>query len=402
MSGIFPRVPFWAAAFVVALVSQAGSVFAQGAKNEIVIGYSVSLTGKFGTEGSDMHRAYQLWAEEVNKQGGIDVKQSGKKLPVKLTHYDDSSDTNTALRNYERLMSRDAVDVLFSPWGSGINFAVTSLTEKSKYPMVLSSAASDAIFNRGFKYIFASTQMASTLFNGLADLIAANKGEIKTVAIVYENFLFTQSLRKAVLPRLEKAGIKVVADEQYPLGGQDFTSLLTKIKSEKPDAFIAINIMPASVYITRQMAEAGLKPKLYAVNIGPMYRQEFVEKLGAQSENILENGFWHHDLPYEGAKKFYEQYEARYKRPPSTDAAYGYISGQIMRQAIEQAGTLDREKIAGVLRGGKFGTVLGTYEYDERGVNKQQLSFVAQVQGGKRVIVWPKEIATATPRLSAQ
>lgn len=388
-----------AAALVIGLAAHGGAAQAQG-KSEIVFGYSVSLTGRFSTEGADTHRAYQMWAEEVNKGGGIEVKQFGRKLPVKLVHYDDTSDTNAALRNYERLMSRDQVDGLFSPWGSGINFAITAVTEKNKYPMVLSSAAADAIFNRGFKYIFGATQLASNLFNGLADYIIANKNEIRTVAIAHENFLFTQSLRSAFVPRLEKGGVKVVVDEQYPLGGQDFTSVLTRIKAANPDAVVAINIMPSSVYFTRQMAEVGLKPKLYAVNIGPMFQQDFIEKLGPASENIMENGFWHPDLPFEGARRFFEAYTAKYKRTPSTDAAYAHISTQMMQQAIEQAGTLDREKLAQTLRTGKFNTILGPYEFDERGANKQQLSFVAQVQGGKRVIVWPKEVATAPARLA--
>jgi branched-chain amino acid transport system substrate-binding protein len=144
----------------------------------------------------------------------------------------------------------------------------------------------------------------------------------------------------------------------------------------------------------------GLKPKLYAVNIGPMFQQDFIDKLGPASENIMENGFWHPDLPYEGARQFFDAYTARYKRTPSTDAAYAHISTQVMQQAIEQAGTLDREKIAQTLRTGRFNTILGPYEYDERGANKQQLSFVAQVQGGKRVIVWPKEVAKAPAKLT--
>lgn len=403
MFDVFMCVRFWLAAVIVAACSGAGVAVAQGgAKNEIAIGYSVSLTGRFSTEGSDTHRAYQMWAEEVNRQGGIAVKDLGRKLPVKLVHYDDTSDTNNAIRNYERLISRDQVDLLFSPWSSGINFAVTALTEKHKYPMVLSSAAADAIYGRGFKYIFETTQLASNMYNGLVDYLASVKDQIRTVAIAYENFLFTQSLRSALLPKLERAGIKVIADEQYPLAAQDFTSLLTKIKAAKPDAFLVLNIMPSSVYMTRQMAEIGFKPRLYAVNIGPMFTEEFVGKLGGITEGIVENGFWHQDLPYEGAREFYDRFVARYKKNPSTDAAYGHISSQILQQAIEQAGTLDRERIAATLHSGKFATILGPYEYDQSGVNKHQLSFLAQVQSGKRVIVWPKAVSRAPVKLSPQ
>jgi branched-chain amino acid transport system substrate-binding protein len=276
------------------------------------------------------------------------------------------------------------------------------VTEKYKYPVLLATAAADAIFARGFKYIFETTQLASNMYNGLVDYLASAKGEIRTVAIAHENFLFTQSLRTALLPKLERAGIKVVADEQYPLAGQDFTSLLTKIKAAKPDAFLAINIMPSVVYLTRQMAEVGFKPKLYSVTMGPMFEEEFLQKLGRITEGIVEAGFWHQDLPYQGAKRFYDAYAAKYKKTPSTDAAYAYIANQVLQQAIEQAGTLDREKIAATLHSGKFTTILGPYEYDERGVNKHQLSFLAQVQGGKRVLVWPKEVSKASAKLAPQ
>lgn len=366
-------------------------------KKEITFGYSISLTGKFSTDATDTHRAYQLWAEQTNQAGGISIK--GRKIPVKLIHYDDTSDTNSAIRNYERLITRDEVDLLLSPWGSGHNFAVTAATEKYKIPQVLSSAASDRIFERGLKYIFGSTQLASNFYESLGDYLGTVKGEVKTVAIAYENFLFTQSLHDFLLKKLAAVGVKVVVDEQYPLGGQDFTSLLTKVKAANPDAFIVIDIMPSSVYMTRQMSEVGFRPKLYAVNIGPMFTQEFTATLGKSAENVVENGFWHPDLPYKGAKQFYADFVAKYQKNPSTDAAYAYISTTILRQAIEKAGSLDREQIAQTLRTTKFDTILGPYEFDDRGVNKDQLSFLVQVQDGQRTIVWPKEVAKSGLKL---
>lgn len=401
MNGFFRRMQFWLLAAVVLFGAGANVANAQR-KTEIVIGYSISLTGKFSTEGSDVHRAYQLWAEEVNKQGGIAVKDQGGKLPVKLIQYDDTSDTNNAIRNYERLITKDQVDLLLSPWGSGHNFAITALTEKSKYPIVLSAAGSDRIFQRNFKYIFQTTQLASNLYDATVDYLVTQKDKIKTVGIAYENFLFTQSLHDALLAKLKQTGIQVVADEQYPLGGQDFTGLLTKVKAAKPDAFIVINIMPSSVYLTRQMVEVGFKPKYYSVNIGPMFAEEFVGKLGPIAENIVENGFWHPDLPYDGAKRFFDAYAAKTQKSPSTDAAYAYIGSQVLQQAIEQAGTLDREKIAQTLRSGKFSTILGQYEYDQNGVNKYQLIFLCQIQKGKRLIVWPKDIAKAELKAFSQ
>ena len=92
--------------------------------------------------------------------------------------------------------------------------------------------------------------------------------------------------------------------------------------------------------------ELGVSPKFYYVLIGPMYHKEFVEGLGDLSEGVFENGFWHPDLPYPGAKEMARRFEERYKKPPSTDVAYGYTSAQLLQQAIERAGSLDREKVA--------------------------------------------------------
>lgn len=370
---------------------------AQEGKKEIVFGFSASLTGKFATEATDLKHGYQLWADEVNRAGGISVK--GQKLPIRLVEYDDASDANAAIRNYERLITKDNVDFILSPWGSGHNFAISAIAEKYKYPTVLATAAADRIFERKFKYIFAATQVASSFYDALGGYLETVKGDIKTVGIAYENFLFTQSLHDYLLKKLAAVGVKVVADEQYPLGGQDFTTLLTKIKAANPDAFIAINIMPSSVYLTRQMAEVGFKPKLYAVNIGPMYAQEFIGQLGKGAERVIENGFWHPALPYKGAQAFYDEFEKRYKKAPSTDATYAYIAGTIMQQAIEKAGTLDREKVADALRTGKFDTILGDYEFDDRGINKDQLSFITQVQDGKRTVVWPKSVSNSGVKL---
>ncbi len=385
---------------IVALCGVVDAATAQAQKREITIGYSMPLTGKFSAEGSDADRAYRLWAEQVNAKGGIFVKTAGAKLPVKLVQYDDSSETNSAIRNYERLITKDEVDLVFSPWGSGHNFAITTVTERYKYPILLTAAGSDKIFDRGFTHIFETTQLASNMYNSMVDYLVASKDQIQTVAVAYENFLFTQSLHDALMPKLQQAGIKVVADEQYPLGGQDFSGILTKMKSVRPDAVLVLNIMPSSVYITRQMVEIGLKPKLYAVNIGPMFSEEFVAKLGPAAESIVENGFWHPDLPFQGAKAFSTEFQSKYGKVPSTDAAYAYIGAQMIEQAIEQAGTLDRAKITEALHSGKFTSILGPFEFDGKGINKSQELFLCQVQDGKRMIVWPKDVAQAPLKLA--
>ena len=63
------------------------SVFATGAiaKDPIKIGFGMALTGGLAGGGKQALVAMEMWAEDINKKGGI----LGR--PVKLIHYDDQT-----------------------------------------------------------------------------------------------------------------------------------------------------------------------------------------------------------------------------------------------------------------------------------------------------------------------
>lgn len=369
---------------------------AQAPKNEIVVGASFSLTGRFSTEAAEHLRAYQMFIEETNAAGGVTLKSLGKKLPIRLQQYDDQSDPSAAAKLYEKLVTSDKVDLLFSPWGSGPNFAVTAVTEKHKVPMVLASASADNIFSRGFKYIYNTTEVASMMPRPLVDVLKLKRADVKRVAVLYENFLFSTSLNDTFMKAMKEEGFEVVLDERYPLASQDFTGMMTKVKAANPDVLVTWCMMPACVYATRQAREAGISTKLFHVNIGPMYVKEYMEPLGARTEGVVETGFWHPDLPYPGARAFHDRYTAKYNRPPSTDAAYAWMAAQLLFQAVEKAGTLDLEAVNAAFKREEFSCIGGKYKYDERGVNIYPRPFLTQVQDGKRVVAWPPEL-TKTP-----
>jgi len=379
------------------LIFSAGVGIIQASETkEITIGYAVALSGRFGVEGKETDRGYRMWRDQVNEAGGLQV--GDKRYPVTFVFYDDESNPSTCTKLYDKLITRDKVDLILSPWSSGLNFAASAVAEKYRYPLIMSSASATTIFERGFKYIFETTQLSPTMMEPWKGFLRENKDKIKTVAILYENFLFTLALNESLVKYVEEAGVKLVLNEKYPIGGKDFTGLLLKVKGVNPDALMVLNIMPASVYATRQANEVGVQPKMVMVNIGPMFEEDFIGGLGDISEKVYESGFWHPELPFQGAKQFAKDFEAKYNKRPSTDAAYAYISTQILSQAIEKAGTIDREKVAKTLHSEKFQTILGPYEYDERGVNKVQRGFICQVQNKDRVIVWPKDLANATPQ----
>src|SRR4051794_8236597 len=110
-----------AAAALSSLMTFAGAQNVSAAdKAEIKVGFSVAQTGPSSSNALELKRSYEMWRDQTNAAGGLFVKEYDKKLPINLIEYDDKSDPSTATKLYERLISVDGVDLLLSPWGSGV------------------------------------------------------------------------------------------------------------------------------------------------------------------------------------------------------------------------------------------------------------------------------------------
>ena len=100
------------------------------AQPPIRIGATLSQTGLYTAIGQNQLRGYQLCVKHMNDKGGV----LGRKLELAL--YDDGSDSATAVRLYEKLITQDKVDLVLGPYSSPISEAVADVTEKHKMPMV--------------------------------------------------------------------------------------------------------------------------------------------------------------------------------------------------------------------------------------------------------------------------
>ena len=90
-------------------------------KKEIVVGSTICLTGPQAAPGADLKWAYEQAVADINKAGGIPVKQYAKKLPVKLVIADDESDAGKAASAVEKLIKLDKVDLLLATHSTPID-----------------------------------------------------------------------------------------------------------------------------------------------------------------------------------------------------------------------------------------------------------------------------------------
>jgi len=360
-----------------------------GAQTPIKIGASMSVTGTYAKPGSYQKEGYDVCIDELNGKGGL----LGRK--VELVIYDDQSQPATAVKLYEKLITEDKVDAVMGPYSSAVSEAVANVTEKYKKVMVAPLAATTSIFKKGRKYIFMVITPAENYLDGLIDM-AAKRG-LKTVAIINEDTLFPKASAAGTAEAAKKRGMQVVLQEAYPKGNTDFSALLVKIKAANPDVIAAGTYFDDAVAITRQMKELNVNPKMFGLTVGGDL-PEFYDLLKQNAEYIYGSTQWDESLPYPGQKEFLAAYTKKFKHEPSYHAAAGYAGCLIYGEAVKRAGTLDADRVREQLLKMEIKTAFGDYKVEADGFQVAHKMVMLQWQDGKRVVVWPDELASGKMR----
>jgi branched-chain amino acid transport system substrate-binding protein len=370
------------------------------AKDEIKIGWSRSLTGWGSTAGAiDEQEAVMLWVDEINAAGGIFVKEYGKKLPVKPIFYDDRSDIEQMVNNYEKLINNDKVDIIFPPTITPFNIATIPIAEKYHMVMLNATSGSSKPKELGAKYAWSITPIGSAWMdkeNGLAGMVQANKDKISNgnVAVTYIADSFCIECHDAFVKYLGELGFNVVLDKDFDIETKDLSPLLLEVKSKNVDAYFSMTLPPGCFLQMQQMKEIGLNPKWTYILLGPALGV-FQPMFQDNAEEMTGMGMYCGALNYPGSKEFYDNFIKKYGHAPNLlQGADGYHAAQMYQQAIERAGSLDNEKLREVLATQEFQTIEGPSRL-RNGVNELAVPGIIQWQNGVAQTIWPPKMATA-------
>jgi branched-chain amino acid transport system substrate-binding protein len=376
---------------VVLAVLATGTAPAQPDK-EVVFGGAISQTGRYAEPAGRQVNSIKLWVDEVNARGGL----LGHR--IKLILLDDKSDTQTAIKLYEKLITEDKVSVLLAPYSSGITEAVANVNERYKMPFVAYGAASTPIWEKGRKYIFNIVDIAENYQKGAVHL--AKQIGVKKAAIIGEDSLFPRQSAKGTKEWARKLGIDIVVEENYPLKQTDFTALLQKIRAAGAEAIFSNSYFADSAAQLRQLREQNIDLKLFSSTVGPGL-PNFPEQLGTTAEYVLGYSQWEplpQVLKLPGMKEFIHAYEKKYSEKPNYHAGGAYGSLQVTEAAIKKAGSFDNEKIREALASIEVQTIFGRYKVDAKGMNDHEgLTF--QILRGQRKVVWPEKWAETKAEL---
>jgi len=215
------------AAMAALVVSVAGPSLAKAAE-PVRLGFSIAKTGIFAAAAPSQLHSYEMWKDEVNAAGGLDIAGEGKR-PVEFVVYDDQSNPGQAARIYEKLITQDKVDLLLAPWGTSIHAAIAPVLERFKFPMVGNSAASAKLRDLKPGYIwFVTAAFPDREAKALADMLKSQNYE--TVALLANVLPYSKEFKKFLEPELEKQGIKAEVIDLRSLVPLDIDTIVASIQ----------------------------------------------------------------------------------------------------------------------------------------------------------------------------
>jgi branched-chain amino acid transport system substrate-binding protein len=354
------------------------------------LGFSIARTGMLAAATPSQLNTYELWREQVNARGGMNV--GGTKRKVEFVIFDDQSKPEQAVRIYEKLITDDKVDLLLAPWGTPFHLSIAPVLEKFKFPMVGNTAASVALRTVKPGYIWFPTSAIPDRIG--VELTAMLKAQnVKSVAVIANVLPFTKEIKNFLEPELKKAGIEIKVSSEYPPDVKDMTATLTQAKQANVDAVLALAYPGDSVLYAKQAKELGLNSTFQFVAIGPS-DAFFPKAVGAASaDGVVTIAHWSPRAEWKGSQAFYDAYVKKFGEDPDyLNSALAWMSLEILETAVAKHG-LDKEKIRAMISSDTFDTINGKVKFDGVQNSITPTAFV-QYQKGKLQIVWPASIAT--------
>ncbi len=373
------------------------------AQDSLTIGFTVSQTGKLNNDSTAQMRGIDLWRDQVNAAGG--VKAGGKQYQVKLVSYDDESQPARVQQLYTRLINEDKAQFLFSPYSSGLTATAAIISEQYGKVMLTTGAAEEKTYKLGNKNLF---QLYSPAGQYLAGAIKAlkEKNPAAKIGFIYEDDPFSKAVLTATRKLAEQAGFKVVLDESYSPETTDFGPVINKLISSGADALLGGGHYADGATIARQLNNQNAKIKWVTLLVAP--DSPNFAKLGDAAVGISVPSQWEPQVTFKPdfgptAAEFTKAFTDKYKIEPGYHAAGGYAAGLVLQHAIEQAGSIEPEKVAAAFNKMDVTTLFGHTKFatdpKEHGLQIGHEMVLAQWQkkDGKleKEVVWPKDAKTA-------
>jgi branched-chain amino acid transport system substrate-binding protein len=346
------------------------------AAEPVRIGIAAPLTGAAATYGQDTKRGAELAVEAINAKGGI---LSGRQ--IELVFEDDKGTPQGGVAAVQKLMSVGRVKAITGGSNSSVVLAESSVT-KGKMLQVNAGAQADAITDQGNPWMFQINNTVSGNSSAFNAYIV-NVMKPKTVAYMGENTEFNKTVLELLREKLKGANIELVNVSTYDADTNDFTSIITKIKSLNPDMLYVSDAYPArAAQLWKQVRQLGGFPK-EVMSPGVVTPGMLVPSAGAM-DGVITGEIFMVPSQQEETKPFIAAYEKKWNQTAGKGQLVIYEAMLVIAGAMDKAGTdSDYDKISKTIRDNAWTTPRGELKFDAKGRARAPYFFIQQVKGGE-------------------
>ena len=327
----------------------ASSLFATGGSGEaetIKIGAIFAVTGGASFLGAPEAKTAQMLVDRINADGGVDGAQ------IELIIKDSAANPEKAISFAKQLIEEDQVSAIIGPSTSGETMQIKELCNDAGVPLV-SAAAAEAIVEPVAPYVFKTPQKDSYVVRWIYQTM--NEMNISKIGVVAANSGFGNAGKDQLSKYAAEFGIEVVISESYDRAATDLTALMNKVNAAGVEAVVNWSIVPAQSIIAKNMRQLGMEQTLFQSHgFGNI---QYVEAAGEAANGIIFPAgrlLVANDLPRSDPQKsllmeYAEDYETEFGELASTFGGHAYDALMLVVEAIDKAGSADRDAIRDAL-----------------------------------------------------
>jgi branched-chain amino acid transport system substrate-binding protein len=401
-----------------AAISVALAGAASGQDKTVKIGVIFPLSGNAASAGVHGKAAIETAVEIINTGGpGLGnlplTNNAGLKglggAKVEVVFADNQGSPAVGQNQALRLITEEKVVAITGAYQSGITLTASAIAEKYGIPFVNGESVAANLTERGFKWFFRVTPVASDFAKIYLEFLKDMKaGGIKTdnVAIVHENTEYGTSVASVITSVFKENGLAIALDIPYAANTTDVQSQVLQLKDKKPDVVIMVSYTSDAILYAKTMQALDYKPPMIIADNSGFSDPSFIKTAGKLAQGLFNRSSF--AIGAKGTPTFLinEMYKKKSGGDDLDDTAARQMQGFfVLAEAIDRAGSTEPAKIQAALKATdlKPDQLIMGYKgvkFDDKGQNVLAAGLVIQLQDGENYTpVWPKQLAKTAPVL---
>ncbi len=348
-----------------------GRLMASG-RDHILIGRPNPSTGPIASFGEATPWVDEIALEAINKDGGIFIKELGKKLPVKIKLVDTQSDPTLAGEVAQKLILRDKIDMMLVLHTPATVNPVSAICDALEMPCISLDAPTGAWLSGGpYKWCYHSFWTEDLFADTFVSMWETQRDKMnKTVGVVWHTDPDGTAQAPMFAERCKALGYKLVDPGPFPYNMKDFSAIISTFKKNKVDIVAGNLISPDFVTFWRQCYQQGFKPKMSTIGRANLFPSN-IEALGGELGNGLLNEVWWSPYhPYKSSfdgmtsKELCDRWIAENNKQWVAPLGFKYAGYEIVADVLKRAQSLDKDVIRKAMAETDLNTMVGPIKFN--------------------------------------